>query len=127
MIRKALIIGSPGSGKSTFGRKLAQKTGLPLVHLDKLYWRGDWDHLTREEFDAVLQVELDKQEWIIDGNFNRTLPHRLQYCDTVFFFDLPSVTCLWGITKRVFTHYGKVRPDMGGNCQERFDRQKPVL
>lgn len=126
-MRKVLIIGNAGSGKSTFGRKLAEKTGLPLVHLDKLYWRGDWEHLSREEFDAALQAELDKPEWIIDGNFNRTLTHRLQYCDTVFFFDLPTITCLWGITKRIFTHHGKVRPDMGGNCREYFDKQKTVL
>lgn len=126
-MRRVLIIGNAGSGKSTFGRKLAEKTGLPLVHLDKIYWRGNWEHLTREEFDKALQAELEKEEWIIDGNFNRTLPHRLDYCDTVFFFDLPTVACLWGVTKRVLQSYGKTRPDMGGNCPERFDQQKPAL
>lgn len=126
-MRKVLIIGNAGSGKSTFAKRLAEKSSLPLVHLDKLYWRGNWDHLTREEFDTVLQAELEKPEWIIDGNFNRTLPHRLKYCDTVFFFDLPTVTCLWGITKRVLQSYGKTREDMGGNCPERFDKQKPAL
>ena len=126
-MRRVLIIGNAGSGKSTFGRKLAEKTGLPLVHLDKIYWRGNWEHLTREEFDKALQAELEKEEWIIDGNFNRTLPHRLDYCDTVFFFDLPTITCLWGVTKRVLQNYGKTRSDMGGNCPERFDQQKPAL
>ena len=126
-MRRVLIIGNAGSGKSTFGRKLAEKTGLPLVHLDKIYWRGNWEHLTREEFDKALQAELEKEEWIIDGNFNRTLPHRLDYCDTVFFFDLPTITCLWGVTKRVLQSYGKTRSDMGGNCPERFDQQKPAL
>ena len=126
-MRRVLIIGNAGAGKSTFGRKLAEKTGLPLVHLDKIYWRGNWEHLTREEFDKALQAELEKEEWIIDGNFNRTLPHRLDYCDTVFFFDLPTITCLWGVTKRVLQNYGKTRSDMGGNCPERFDQQKPAL
>ena len=123
-MRRVLIIGNAGSGKSTFGRKLAEKTGLPLVHLDKIYWRGNWEHLTREEFDKALQAELEKEEWIIDGNFNRTLPHRLDYCDTVFFFDLPTITCLWGVTKRVLQNYGKTRSDMGGSCPEKFDRNK---
>lgn len=126
-MRQILIIGNAGSGKSTFAKALSQNTGLPLVHLDRLYWKGSWEHVSREEFDAALQAELEKPQWIIDGNFNRTLPHRLSCCDTVFFFDLPTWVCLWGITKRVFTNYGKTRSDMGGNCPEGFDRQKISL
>lgn len=126
-MERILIIGNAGSGKSTFAKKLAAQTGLPLVHLDKLYWRGNWEHLSRPEFDALLQAELEKPSWIMDGNFNRTIPKRLQYCDHVFFFDLPTVTCLWGITQRIFQSYGKTRSDMGGNCPERFDRKKLPL
>lgn len=126
-MQRVMIIGNAGSGKTTFSEKLAEKTGLPLVHLDKLYWRGNWEHLSREEFDTVLQETLDQPQWILDGNFNRTIRHRLSYCDTVFFFDLPTIVCLWGITKRIFQNYGKVRKDMGGNCKERFDKQKRSL
>ena len=126
-MQRILISGNAGSGKSTFARQLAQKLKLPLVHLDQIYWQDNWEHLSREEFDALLQAELEKPQWIIDGNFNRTIPHRLQYCDTVFFFDLPSLTCLHGITKRVLTHYGRTRNDMGGNCPEYFDKQKLSL
>ena len=123
-MKRILIIGNAGAGKSTFARALSQKLQLPLIHLDRLYWQGNWEHCSREEFNIVLQQELEKDCWIIDGNFNRTMPHRLSYCDTVFFFDLPTITCLWGITRRIFQHYGKTRQDMGGNCPERFDRQK---
>ena len=126
-MQRILIIGNTGSGKSTFAKKLAQKSGLPLVHLDKLYWRGSWEHVSREEFDTALQAELEKPQWIIDGNFNRTLPHRLSYCDTVFFFDLPTLVCLAGITQRVFANLGKTREDMGGDCPEHFDKQKLPL
>lgn len=126
-MERILVIGNAGSGKSTFSKALAKKLGLPLVHLDKLYWRGDWEHLSRDEFDAVLQTELEKPRWIIDGNFNRTISHRLTYCDTVFFFDLPTRVCLWGITQRIFLNRGRVREDMGGNCVERFDAQKRSL
>ena len=126
-MERVLIIGNAGSGKTTFARTLSACTQLPLVHLDKLYWQGDWEHLSREAFDAALQPILETPQWIIDGNFNRTLPHRLAYCDTVIYFDLPTAACLWGITKRVFQHYGKTRSDMGGNCPEFFDRQKPEL
>ena len=126
-MEKILIIGNAGSGKTTFAQTLSQKLQLPLVHLDKLYWCGSWEHRSREEFDALLQAELEKPRWIIDGNFNRTIPHRLQYCDTVIFFDLPTAVCLAGITKRIFSNYGKTRADMGGNCPERFDEQKRSL
>lgn len=126
-MKRILIIGNAGSGKTTFGKRLAEKLHIPLVHLDKLFWHGQWEHLSHDEFDKALQAELEKPEWIIDGNFNRTLPHRLQYCDTVFFFDLPAITCLAGITKRVLTNYGKSREDMGGNCVERFDSKKLEL
>lgn len=123
-MKRILIIGNAGSGKTTFAKKLAEKTALPPVHLDRIFWRGKWNFLSKEEFDPLLQSELEKEEWIIDGNFNRTLPHRIKYCDTVFYFDLPTVLCLWGITKRVFLHYGKTRDDMSGVCPEYFDRQK---
>lgn len=126
-MKRILIIGNAGSGKTTFALELAEKTGLPLVHLDKLYWKGYWEHTAREEFDVVLQKELEKPEWIIDGNFNRTISHRLNYCDTVFYFDLPIITCLAGITKRTIRSYGKTRIDMGGDCPEYFDRQKLSL
>ena len=123
-MKRILIIGNAGSGKTTFAKKLAEKTGLPLIHLDRLYWCGNWEHLSRDEFDDILQKELEKPAWIIDGNFNRTLPHRLKYCDTVFYFNLPTITCLFGITKRIINNYGKTRYDMGGNCPEYFDKQK---
>lgn len=126
-MKRVLIIGNTGSGKTTFAKALAEKSGLPLVHLDRLFWTGNWETVSRDEFDKALQKELEKSEWIIDGNFSRTLPHRLKYCDTVFYFDLPAVSCLWGLTKRVFQNYGKTREDMGGNCPERFDKNKIPL
>lgn len=127
LMKRILVIGNAGAGKSTFARQLAEKTNLPLIHLDRLFWYGNWQQRERTEFDALLQEALDKPEWILDGNFSRTLPHRLQHCDTVFYFDIPTVTCLAGITQRVFSYWGKTRPDMGGNCPEYFDKQKPSL
>ena len=126
-MQRILIIGNAGSGKTTFAKKLAVKTGLPLTHLDQIYWRDNWEHLSQEEFDPILQDKLQAPQWIIDGNFHRTLPRRLACCDTVFFFDLPTCACLWGITKRLITNYGRSRDDMGGNCPEHFDRNKKGL
>lgn len=123
-MKRVLIIGCSGAGKTTFAKKLAQKTNLPLVHLDQLYWQDHWTPVSRPVFESLLQAELEKPYWIIDGNFNRTLPHRLKYCDTVIYLDFSTVTCLIGATKRILSYYGKSREDMGGQCIERFDREK---
>ena len=120
-MEKVLIIGSCGAGKTTFAKALAKKTGLPLVHLDKLHWYGNWQALSREEFDARLEEVLEGEKWIIDGNFSRTMPLRLQHCDTIIYLDYNRFQCLGGMFQRVIANYGKTRPDMGGNCPERFD------
>lgn len=120
-MQKILIIGSPGSGKSTFSKKLSKKLNIPLVHLDRLFWKKDWNERSREEFDALLINELEKEEWIIDGNYQRTIELRLHYADTVVFFDYNRFLCLWRVLKRVITNHGKVRDDMGEGCRERFD------
>lgn len=120
-MKRVLVIGGNGSGKSTFSEKLGKKTGLPVVHLDKIFWRGNWEYISREEFDLLLSAELKKEEWIIDGNFERTLEERIKFCDTVFYFDFSTAKCLFGVTERVLKNYGKTRPDMGGNCPEKFD------
>lgn len=120
-MKRILVIGGNGSGKSTFSKILAAKTGLPLIHLDKIFWKGNWENISREEFGKKLEEELLKEEWIIDGNFERTLERRLQFCDTVFYFDFSTVQCLFGVTERVLKNYGRTREDMGENCPEKFD------
>lgn len=120
-MERILIIGCGGAGKSTLARQLGEKLGIPVVHLDRIWWTGNRENVTREEFDARLAEELEKPRWIIDGNYKRTFPVRLQKCDTVLYLDFNRFVCLWGMFKRVVSGYGKTRPDMGGNCPERFD------
>ena len=101
--QKILVIGCPGSGKSTFARALRDLTGLPLTHLDMLYWNADQTTVSREIFDERLQRVLERDAWIIDGNYSRTMEKRLQNCDTVFFLDLPTQVCLSSVRGRIGT------------------------
>lgn len=107
-MKKAIIIGSPGAGKSTFARKLHAKTNLPLYYLDMLWHKADKTNISQEEFDKRLREITEKDEWIIDGNYSRTLEMRLQVCDTVFFLDFPTEVCLAGVESRI----SKKRVDM---------------
>ena len=120
-MERIIIIGCGGAGKSTLARKLGEVLDLPVVHLDKLFWKPGWVETTAEEFDALLAQELAKDQWIMDGNFNRTMPERIKRCDTIIYLDFSRFACLMGVLKRVITTYGKVRPDMGEGCPERID------
>ena len=105
---RILILGCPGSGKSTFARALAARTGLPLIHLDNVWWRADGTHIPREDFDRALGELLEGERWILDGDYNRTYEVRLRAADTVVFLDYPEDVCMDGIRRRV----GEERPDM---------------
>ena len=120
-MERIMIIGCGGSGKSTLARQLGQKLGLPVVHLDKLFWTPGWVSISKEEFNRVHEEAISKEKWIIDGNFDRTIPVRLRRCDTVIYLDFSRIACLMGVLKRVLTTFGKVRPDMGEGCPERID------
>lgn len=107
-MEKAIIIGCPGAGKSTFARKLKEKTGLPLFYLDMIWHKADGTNISRDEFDGKIKEIMKKEQWILDGNYIRTLEMRLKECDTVFLLDYPLELCLEGAASRI----GKERPDM---------------
>lgn len=107
-MNKVIIIGCPGSGKTTFAEKLQKCTGLPLYYLDAIWHKPNKTHIPREEFDRKIGEIFETPKWIIDGNYKRTIEMRMKQSDTVFLFDLPVEVCLQGVTDRV----GKERYDL---------------
>lgn len=107
-MNKVIVIGCPGSGKTTFSEKLQKKTGLPLYYLDAIWHKPDKTHIPRAEFDRRIKEIFSEAQWIIDGNYARTIEMRIEECDTVFLFDLPTEVCIQGARDRV----GKGRYDL---------------
>jgi adenylate kinase family enzyme len=121
-MQRVLVMGSSGSGKSTFARRLSEITGIPFVSLDALFWKPGWVESDKAEFRDRLTEAARQPRWIMDGNFTSHLVElRRDACDTVIWFDLPRRTCILGIVTRVATSYGRVRPEMDEGCPEKID------
>jgi len=120
-MQRVLVIGSPGAGKSTLAFAMAERTGLPLVHLDQLKWKPGWIESDEADFRHRLAMALAEPRWIIDGNYGGSLSERLARADTVIDLDLPLWQCLAGAVRRIWRLRGTVRPDMAPECPERFN------
>lgn len=120
-MKKILIIGSGGAGKSTLARQLHDATGIEVTHLDKVFWRPNWVETPKDEWEKTIENLLKKDSWIMDGNYGGTLEMRFAVCDTVIFLDMPRTICVWQAFTRFLIYKKKNRPDMAEGCDEKFD------
>ena len=119
--QRALVIGSPGAGKSTFARDLSVRKGLPLVHLDQLYWEPGWVIAKPDVYRARLEHVLATDAWVMDGNYSSTFDLRLPRADAVVWLDRPRWLCVTRVLWRIWGSYGRVRTDMAAGCPEQLD------
>ena len=118
---RILVIGSCGSGKSTFSKKLYTILKLPLIHLDAYYHKPNWKEPKKDVWEKIVHDLLLKPSWIMDGNFSETLDIRIKSADTIIYLDYPTLKCFWRVIKRLFKYHGIARSDMAPGCKEQFD------
>lgn len=123
-MKRILIIGSAGAGKSTLARRLHRVLGLPVIHLDTHYWRPGWVETPKEEWKDRVETLISQDEWIMDGNYGGTLDARLEACDAVFYLNFSRYLCLYRVFKRSLSTWGRTRSDMNPGCREQLpDRE----
>lgn len=119
-MKKILVIGSGGAGKSTFATRLSRILNIEVIHLDSLYWHPGWVETPKAEWRSLVERLIAQDTWIMDGNYSGTLDLRIPACDTVIFLDLPPRVCLWRVMKRTAKYRNRRRPDMANGCKERL-------
>lgn len=116
--QRIVVIGSSGAGKSTFARKLGVVTGLPVTHIDQLFWQPGWVQTPNQEFVDRLTKVVAQPCWIIEGVNPSTLDLRLPRTDLLVWLERNRAACVWRVARRVAGSYGRVRPDMAPGCPE---------
>lgn len=120
-MKKVALIGSGGSGKSTLARSLGEKLNIEVYHLDAFFWKPNWTPTSKEEQSKVQNELVNKEEWIIDGNYNGTMDIRLNAANIIIFVDINRVICIYRVFKRMIRYRGQSRPDMAEGLNERLD------
>lgn len=120
-IDRIAIIGSAGSGKSTLSQKLHVILGLPLYHLDKYFWKPNWEHPNLEDYKKIHDDLCDQEKWIMDGINLRCLEYRIERAQVIIFLDMPRYLCIWRVAQRSFKYWGKEIPTNAAGCRVRID------
>jgi len=120
-MRKILVIGSGGAGKSTFSIRLSKILNIEVIHLDTRYWQPGWVEPSKEEWKKTIEMLIARETWIMDGNYSGTLDLRIVACDTLIFLDISRWVCVWRVIKRFMKNRNRRRPDMAEGCIDRFD------
>jgi adenylate kinase family enzyme len=119
--RRILVVGISGAGKTTLARRIAEATGLPLVHLDREHWRPGWVEPPKPQWRARVAELAAGDVWVMDGNYGGTFDLRLPRADAVVWLDYGRLRSIARAWRRMIAYRGRTRPDMAEGCPERFD------
>lgn len=119
-MKRVMIVGQPGAGKSWLARELGAITGLPVHHMDTIHFKPGWVERPRREKVAMARAVEELDEWIFEGGLSATYDTRLRRCDTLIVLDVPLPRRAFRILRRTLRHFGKTRPEMPENCPEKF-------
>jgi adenylate kinase family enzyme len=122
--RRVAVIGCSGGGKSTLARKLGDRLGAPVVHLDVLFWQPNWAESDTVSFRARIEAATAGDGWIVDGTYvSRVGDLTLGRADTIVWVDQPRRVCLWRVLVRTWREWGRTRIDMAEGCKEKVDAE----
>lgn len=121
-MKKIVIIGSPGAGKSTFAQRLSYILDIEVIHLDRYFWQPGWKEFSRRDRITIEQELINtKDQWIIEGSYLSSSDNRLRAADTIIFLDTPYFLCLWRVITRYIKYYRQPRLDLPIGCTDRLD------
>lgn len=120
-MKRILILGCCGAGKSTLARKITTHLNIPIIHLDQEYWKPNWEETNKEDWNKKVENLITRESWIMDGNYGGTLDIRILRADTIIYLDRSTFTCMNRVLKRIRKYKGTTRPDMTEGCPERYD------
>jgi adenylate kinase family enzyme len=115
-----MIVGQPGSGKSTLAQALGQRTGLPVIHIDKIHWQPGWVERSKAEKMRLCEEAEQGERWIFEGGHSPTWGSRVARADMLIWLHRPVALRTWRVLWRAFSGLGRTRPDMADDCPERL-------
>jgi adenylate kinase family enzyme len=118
--KRWLLLGPGGAGKTTLAGELSKALGLPVIYLDRHYWKPGWVEPTHAEWDQHVTELAGGDEWIMDGNYSRTLHLRIPRAEAAILLDPSVIQCLWGVLQRGLFGRGQGRPDLADGCDEQI-------
>jgi adenylate kinase family enzyme len=116
------IIGTAGSGKSTFSKQIAEKLKIPYIELEALAWKSNWTEVTDEELFSKLERHLSSDDWVLDGNYPQTLHIKWKKCQMVVYLDMPFHIIFYRLLRRTLIRIFTGEELWAGN-KETFWRQ----